>query len=97
MSLRADEKQRLSSGPMPIDKAMQIARHQGTHEREPRHHALGLEGRRPLQGWTKLPGQVPPAMTPCLRAAPPAPAPAARRAPRPRQPPAGAAPRPRHP
>ena len=49
-SLRADEKQRLSTGPMPIDKAMQMLAEKGRMSAEPRHHADGVEGRRAAAG-----------------------------------------------
>jgi hypothetical protein len=59
MSVRADEKQRLASGHMPIDQAMhEMAMHTRT--------GIGAElmpkpsnDVAPLQGWVKLPGVVP--------------------------------------
>src|SRR5580700_5745994 len=62
-SVRADEMQRLTGGPMPIDKAVQML---ATHGRT----GVGAEmmpkvskDMAPLQGWVKLPGEVPAAMT----------------------------------
>lgn len=69
MSLRADEKQRLSSGPMPIDQAMQKLTVQGRMAASPDIMPGGSKDVAPLQGWSKMPGDVPPAMT--ASAAPP--------------------------
>ncbi len=60
--LRADEKQRLTSGPMPIDKAMkEIVDHGRTTS--PDTMPSASKDIAPLQGWMKLPSEVPPAMT----------------------------------
>jgi hypothetical protein len=62
LNLRADEKARLGSGPMPIDKAMEQLAVRGR---------LGLGSEvtpkmshdmAPLQGWVKMPAEVPPTM-----------------------------------
>ena len=60
MSLRADEKQRLTSGAMPIDKAMQSLG-EGPHGRGARHRAGGLEKAtsRRCRAGCKMPGEVP--------------------------------------
>jgi hypothetical protein len=60
--LRADEKQRLTSGPLPVDKAMkEIVEHGRMMSPDTMPSASKDVG--PLQGWTKMPGEVPPAMT----------------------------------
>jgi hypothetical protein len=71
MSLRADEKQRLTSGLMPIDQAMQKLTVQGRMAASPDIMPSGSKDVAPLQGWSKMPGDVPPAMT--ASAAPPVP------------------------
>jgi len=74
-SVRADEKQRLSSGAVPIDKAMQMMVSKGRVGASPDiMPASSAKDIAPLQGWTKMPAEVPPAMT---AAPPPPPAPAA--------------------
>jgi hypothetical protein len=70
VSLRADEKQRLSAGAVPIDKAMQMLVAKGRMNASPDIVPSASKDVAPLQGWSKLPGQVPPAMT-----APPPPPP----------------------
>jgi hypothetical protein len=70
LSVRADEKQRLSTGAMPIDKAMQTMVTKGRLNASPDIMPSASKDVAPLQGWTKLPGEVPPAMT-----APPPPPP----------------------
>jgi hypothetical protein len=60
--LRADEKQRLSSGSMPVEKAMQEIVARGRMA-SPDTMPSASKDVAPLQGWTKMPGEVPPAMT----------------------------------
>lgn len=60
--LRADEKQRLSSGSMPVEKAMQEIVSRGRMA-SPDTMPSASKDVAPLQGWTKMPGEVPPAMT----------------------------------
>jgi hypothetical protein len=96
-SVRADEKQRLSSGAMPIDKAMQMMAAKGRLGASPDvAPSASAKDIAPLQGWTRMPAEVPPAMT----AVPPPPAPEAvasdAGAPPTASPEAGAVP-PRHP
>jgi hypothetical protein len=67
INLRADEDQRLKSGPMPIDQAMQSIVAKGRMNVSPDIVPSASRDIAPLQGWSKLPGEVPPAMT----AAPP--------------------------
>jgi hypothetical protein len=73
-SVRADEKQRLASGSMPIDKAMQHLAVKGRMGASPDIMPSASRDIAPLQGWTKLPGTVPPAMTAVPAASTPAPA-----------------------
>ena len=61
MSVRASEKERLSSGPMPIDKAME-ALEKGRMTASPAIMPSSSRDIAPLQGWTKLPSVVPSAM-----------------------------------
>jgi hypothetical protein len=68
-SLRADEKARLSSGATPIDRAMQTLVDKGRMGAGPAIAPTVSKDVAPLQGWSKMPGEVPPAMT----AAPPPP------------------------
>ena len=63
MSLRADEKQRLNTGATPIDKAMQMLVTKGRMNASPDIMPSASKDLAPLQGRTKLPGQVPLAMT----------------------------------
>ena len=70
VSLRADEKERLNSGATPIDKAMQMMVARGRMNASPDIMPSASKDIAPMQGWTKLPGEVPPAMT-----APPPPPP----------------------
>ena len=76
VSLRTDEKQRLSSGPMPIDKAMQQLAIKGRMGASPDIVPSASRDVAPLEGWTKLPSEVPLAMM-----APPAPSASASAAP----------------
>jgi hypothetical protein len=73
-SVRADEKQRLQSGPMPIEQAMQALAAKGRTGASPAIMPSASKDVAPLQGWSKLPGEVPGAMT---AAPPPEVAPAA--------------------
>jgi hypothetical protein len=66
-NLRADEEQRLHGGAMPIDKAMQDLAARGRMAASPDIMPSASKDMGPLQGWSKMPGEVPPAMT----AAPP--------------------------
>jgi hypothetical protein len=60
MSLRADEKERLHSGPVPIDRAMQqLATRGRTASPEITPNAAAPKDLAPMQGWTKLPTEVP--------------------------------------
>jgi hypothetical protein len=70
IALRTDEKARLTSGAMPIDKAMQTIAEKGRLGVSPALAPTASKDVAPLQGWSKMPGEVPPAMT----AAPPPPA-----------------------
>jgi hypothetical protein len=72
MNLRSDEKQRLMSGPTPIDKAMQmLAKPNGRMTASPDIMPSASKDVAPLQCWSKMPCDVPAAMT----AAAPEPAP----------------------
>jgi hypothetical protein len=71
MILRADERGRLTSGSMPIDKAMRQVVARGRMAASPDIAPSASKDLAPLQGWSKMPGEVPPAMT-----APPEPPPA---------------------
>ena len=62
MSLRASEKERLSSGAMPIDKAMDQLAQKGRKSVGPNLMPTSSRDVAPLQGWTKMPVDVPPAM-----------------------------------
>jgi hypothetical protein len=70
VNLRADEKGRLGAGAMPIDKAMQMLVDKGRMGAGPAIAPTVSKDVAPLQGWSKMPGEVPEAMT----APPPAPA-----------------------
>jgi hypothetical protein len=61
--LRADEKQRLSSGALPVDKAMQEIVARGRMAASPDIMPSASKDVAPMQGWTRMPGEVPPAMT----------------------------------
>lgn len=74
MSVRASEKERLQSGPMPIEQAMQTLAAKGRMGASPNVMPSASKDVAPLQGWVKLPAEVPPAMT--APAPEPAPAPA---------------------
>ncbi len=62
-NLRADEKQRLSSGAMPVDKAVQEIVARGRMAASPDIAPSASKDLAPMQGWTRMPGEVPPAMT----------------------------------
>jgi hypothetical protein len=69
-SVRADEEQRLKTGAMSIDVAMQTLATKGRMNASPDiAPSAKTKDVAPLQGWVKLPGTVPPAMS----APPPAP------------------------
>jgi hypothetical protein len=70
VSMRADAKEHLSSGAMPIDKAMQMLATKGRMNASPDIMPSASKDVAPLQGWSKMPSDVPPAMT-----APPPPPP----------------------
>lgn len=62
LSERASEKERLSSGPVPIEKAMhELAAHGRTAS--PEIMPSASKDLAPLQGWSRMPAEVPPAMT----------------------------------
>jgi hypothetical protein len=94
MSLRADQEQKLNDGSMPIEQAMQMLVTKGRMGASPDIQPSASKDLAPLQGWTKMPGQVPAAMTAPPPVAPAVPAaPSASAAPSP--PPAGR--KPKHP
>jgi hypothetical protein len=62
IDLRADEEHRLTAGPMPIDRAMQSLVGKGRMGASPDIMPSASRDLAPLQGWSKLPGDVPPAM-----------------------------------
>jgi hypothetical protein len=64
LALRADEDKRLKEGPMPVDKAMQDMAAKGRKDMSPDvMPAASARDIGPLQGWQKMPSEVPPAMT----------------------------------
>jgi hypothetical protein len=63
MNMRASETQRLSGGAMPIDKAMAQLATRGRLGTGPELVPSASRDVAPLQGWSKMPGEVPPAMT----------------------------------
>lgn len=69
---RDDEKARLSSGPTPIEKAMQEIAKRGRTEASPVIAPSASKDLAPLAGWVKMPLQVPEAMTAAPPEAPPA-------------------------
>jgi len=103
ISVRADEKQKLSSGPMPIDQAMQMLGQKGRMGAGPAiMPAPEKVDISPMQGWIKMPAQVPAPLEAAASAAAPAPAPSGAPSAAPSSsaaPPAGSAPPPpnRHP
>jgi|SRR5580658_14020 hypothetical protein len=68
-NLRASERSRLTTGPMPIGVAMQHMAAQGRASVSPDIAASASRDTAPLAGWSKMPDPVPTAMT----APPPAP------------------------
>ncbi len=62
LNLRADEKQRLGSGPMPIDKAMEQLSVRGRLGLGPDVTPKLSHDMAPLQGWVKMPAEVPATM-----------------------------------
>jgi hypothetical protein len=63
MSLRADEKERLHAGPVPIDRAMQELATRGRTANPAITPAASAKDLAPLQGWVKMPAEVPAAMS----------------------------------
>ncbi|MGA7121796.1 MAG: hypothetical protein WBY94_16940 [Polyangiaceae bacterium] len=63
MNMRADEKGRLATGAMPIDKAMQQMVARGRASASPDIMPYASKDIAPLQGWSKMPGEVPGPMT----------------------------------
>jgi hypothetical protein len=63
--LHADELKRLNEGPMPIQKAMQDMASKGRKDMGSDFMPATAASRDigPLQGWQKMPSEVPPAMT----------------------------------
>jgi hypothetical protein len=59
MSLRASESARLSGGPMPIDKAMDELASRGRMGIGPELAPGNSKDVAPLQGWAKMPSEVP--------------------------------------
>ncbi len=68
IDLRADEQRRLTGGPMPVDQAMQTIASKGRMAASPDIMPSASRDLGPMQGWSKLPREVPPMMM-----APPAP------------------------
>jgi hypothetical protein len=68
-SLRASERDRLTAGALPISAAMQHLAAQGRATVSPEIAASASRDTAPLAGWSKMPDEVPSAMT----APPPAP------------------------
>jgi len=62
MSLRAEEQQRLGSGPVPIEKAKEDMIAKGRMGASPMIAPSISRDVAPLQGWSKLPGEPPAAM-----------------------------------
>jgi hypothetical protein len=62
-NLRADEKTRLTAGSMPIDQAMKALTEKGRTAVSPAIAPTVSKDLAPLQGWSKLPGEVPEQMT----------------------------------
>ena len=96
--VRADEKQKLSSGAVPIDQAMQMLEQKGRMGASPvivpAPEKVDIS---PMQGWIKMPAQVPAPLEAAASAAAPAPAPSGAPSAAPSSstaPPAGSAPPP---
>jgi hypothetical protein len=62
LDLRADEERRLTSGAMPIDKAMMTIVGKGRTGASPDIMPSASRDLAPVQGWSKMPGEVPPGM-----------------------------------
>jgi hypothetical protein len=62
LNLRADEEQRLTGGPMPVAQAMQAIVARGRMGASPDIMPSASRDLGPMQGWSKLPIDVPPAM-----------------------------------
>ena len=62
LDLRADEERRLTSGAMPIDKAMMTIVGKGRTGASPDIMPSASRDLAPVQGWAKMPEEVPPAM-----------------------------------
>jgi hypothetical protein len=62
VNLRADEEQRLTGGPMPVDRAMQAIVARGRMGASPDIMPSASRDLAPMQGWSKLPLEVPPPM-----------------------------------
>jgi len=62
LNLRADEKTRLGSGPMPIEKAMEQLAVRGRLGQGPETAPKMSHDMAPLQGWLQMPSQVPSTM-----------------------------------
>src|SRR5208283_3178425 len=58
MNMRADEKGRLATGAVPIDKAMQQMAARGRASASPDVMPYASKDIAPLQGWAKMPGEV---------------------------------------
>jgi hypothetical protein len=63
IDLRADEEHRLTSGPMPVEQAMQTIASKGRMAASPDIMPSASRDLGPLQGWSKLPREVPAMMT----------------------------------
>jgi len=63
LSLRADEDQRLTSGPMPVEQAMQAIVAHGRMGASPDIMPSASRDLGPMQGWMKMPNEVPSQMT----------------------------------
>jgi hypothetical protein len=59
LSLRADEDQRLKSGPMPVEQAMQAIVAKGRMGASPDIVPSASRDMGPMQGWMKMPNEVP--------------------------------------
>ncbi len=62
INLRADEEQRLTGGPMPVDQAMQALVTRGRMAASPDIMPSASRDFGPMQGWSKMPGEVPATM-----------------------------------
>jgi hypothetical protein len=62
INLRADEQQRLTGGPMPVEQAMQALVARGRMGASPDIMPSASRDLGPMQGWSKMPTEVPPMM-----------------------------------